>query len=466
MIKKIILIIGSLFVLFICAALLLPVFVDANKYRPQIEKLVEENMNADLELGTLKLSLWGGLHIGVEKLVLSEKGTRGAKPIFAMNDAKLEIPILSVLTGRPDITVSVKNPEIHVVSEMDGKLNVAKIAKPSAAPQAPTSAPQAGGSSGAGVAAALPFELSFHIVDGTLVYADQKKATSTTVKGFNFDLKKFGINRPFEFGFKSDLDVKEMKDLTLRGPLNLQGTAGIYMGSAGLDHVDLETDLDMSGLLIRYGTLMNKEAQAPLKISLKLKTTDKDLTIAKGHLQIEDAAVDATGSVNNFASPVLNLQIVSSKFIFDHWQQVLEPLKSFDMKGSANFDVKVSGPVATMNFQGNAQLSGVSLRAPGIVPPITELNSKLAFSNETATLTGTSLKMGASDLEMDGTVKNFTKPVIAFNLKSNVMDVDSLLPQKTPEQQKPTPLLPRKSRELNPTLSMPWKNQLRGPSQP
>ena len=74
MLKKIGIVIGVLVGLFVAAAVLVPFFVDANKYRPQIEKLVEENINADLELGKLSLSLWGGLHIGVEKLVLSEKG--------------------------------------------------------------------------------------------------------------------------------------------------------------------------------------------------------------------------------------------------------------------------------------------------------------------------------------------------------------------------------------------------------
>ena len=70
MIKKIFIFFGALVGLFVLAAILVPLFFDANKYRPQIEKLVEENVNADLELGKLQLSLWGGLHIGIEKLVL------------------------------------------------------------------------------------------------------------------------------------------------------------------------------------------------------------------------------------------------------------------------------------------------------------------------------------------------------------------------------------------------------------
>src|SRR3982074_68528 len=122
MLKKLLAGVGILFGLFILVLLLVPLFFDANKYRPQIEKLVEENLNADLELGKLNLSLWGGLHVEIDKLVLSEKGSRGRSPMFTMNNAKLEIPITSVFSGKPDITLAVKKPAFNIVSGQDGKL--------------------------------------------------------------------------------------------------------------------------------------------------------------------------------------------------------------------------------------------------------------------------------------------------------------------------------------------------------
>ena len=100
--KKIIIAFGCVFGLVLLAIVLIPVFVDANKFRPQIEKIVEENLNADLELGQLGLSLWGGLHIGIEHLNLSEKDSQGKRRIFSMKDVRLEIPILSVFSGRPE----------------------------------------------------------------------------------------------------------------------------------------------------------------------------------------------------------------------------------------------------------------------------------------------------------------------------------------------------------------------------
>ncbi len=435
MLKKLGIGISVIFGLFVLAAIIVPLFFDANKFRPQIEKIVRDNLNADFELGNLKLSLWGGLHIGVEKMVLSEKGSGGKRPLVSMNDAQLVIPISSLFSGKPDITLSVQRPSIQIVSSADGKTNVSKISKAdSSAPAAPP-APQ--GKSSSGGSLALPFELSFHIEDGYFEFSDQKKGTKTEIKSFDFDLKKFTLDTPFGFSFKSDLDIKELKDLTLRGHMVIEGKAGIYMkAGGGLDHVNLETQADLSGILIRYAKMFDKAEKVPLKLAVKLDVSEKNLKIEKGHFVVADASVDTTGSVNNFDAPIINLNIASSKFVFDHWQKIVAPLQDFDMKGTVSFNIKISGPTGNLAFAGNATANDISLKAPGIVPRISDFNSNLSFSNDTVTLAGASLKMGVSDLSVDGSVKNFSRPIINFKVKSALLDVDSLLPQKSSDQEK------------------------------
>jgi uncharacterized protein involved in outer membrane biogenesis len=428
MLKKFFIGVGVLVGLFVIAALLIPVFVDANKYRPQIEKLVEENVNADLQLGSLSLSLWGGLHIRVEKLILSEKNSHGERPIVSLNDFDLKISIASLLSGKPDITVDVKSPEINVTVGPDGKMNISKLAKSSAE----TGKTQGGQNPEGKVVPA--FVLSFKLRDGKIVYADQVKKTKTEVGGINFELKEFALNKPFSFSFDSNLDAKEMKDLVLRGPAKFWGTAGIYMGPSGLDHLDLEADADLSGLIVKYGTLFNKDGKAPLKVAVNLVATDKSLDIKRGHLQINDAAVDAQGKVVNFSQPIVDLTIASSQFNFEHWQQVISPLKEYDIKGSASFNIKATGPISKINLVGKAETQNMSLNAPGLVSRITDLNANIQFSSDTASLTKASLKMGASDLELDGAIRNFNKPIIGLNVRSKFLDVDSLTPQKSPAE--------------------------------
>jgi uncharacterized protein involved in outer membrane biogenesis len=439
MLRKFLIGVGILFGLLLAVIIIVPLVFDANKYKPQIEKIVEENLNADLELGELKLSLWGGIHFDVSKAILSEKGSHGAKPVFSVEDAKLELPLASILSGHPDITFVMKSPVINVVVEPNGTMNATNLVKPKTAEQVAAdqkTAQDKAANPSSGKASTLPFELSFKIVDGKLTYSDLKKNTKTQVNGFDFDLEHFALNKPFKFKFKSDLDVKEMKDLYFKGPIELNGDAGVYMGPQGLDHVDLASVVDLTGVNLRYASLLNKTEKTPLKLDVKLATTPKNLNLEKGHLQIGDAAVDMTGTVNDFNAPILNLKIVSSSFIFEHWQQVLAPLKDFDMKGTASFNIKVMGPVSNMTFAGDAKLQNGNLKAPGIVPRVTDLNADLAFTNATANLSKASLKMGDSDIQLNGTVRNFSAPIINVNMKSQLLDVDALLPQKTAEQEK------------------------------
>ncbi|MDZ4677340.1 MAG: AsmA family protein [Oligoflexia bacterium] len=441
MLKKLLIFVGVLVGLFVLALVLVPLFVDANKFRPQIVKTVEDNLNADLELGNLKLSLWGGVNIQIEKLVLSEKGSQGKAIVFAMTDAKLKVPFSSILSGNPSVTLVVQKPQIRVVSGLDGKLNVSKLMKP-AAPgseaakaQEQAKADAAAGKSSGG-SGALPVELSFNIVDGQVTYLDEKANTKTEITGFDFDLLRFGVNKPFNFKMKSNLNVQQMKELTLKGSFTLEGKAGIYMASNGFEKLDLDADADMTDLVVRYTTLMNKTDKVPLKLGVTLTTTDKNLKITRGHLQIADAAVDSVGTIDNFDAPVVNMTLTGKNFNFEHWQQALAPLKDFDMKGGAEFNIKISGPVSKLVFDGKANVNNASLQAPGIVPRVTDMNANLNFTSDTAAISKASLKIGASDLSMDGTIRNFSKPVIVVNVNSKLLDVDSMLPQKTPEQKK------------------------------
>ena len=72
MFRKITIIIGSLIALVLIALVVLPFVIDVDKYRPQIVNAVDERINGKLELGKLKLSLWGQVRVEVGGLTLSD----------------------------------------------------------------------------------------------------------------------------------------------------------------------------------------------------------------------------------------------------------------------------------------------------------------------------------------------------------------------------------------------------------
>ena len=49
--------------IFSATALLLPLFINVDKYRPQIVEMANQKINGTLEVGKLSLSLWGQVRI-------------------------------------------------------------------------------------------------------------------------------------------------------------------------------------------------------------------------------------------------------------------------------------------------------------------------------------------------------------------------------------------------------------------
>src|SRR3954469_23274715 len=98
--KKILIAIGALFALFIAAAIAVPLFVDVDKYRPQIVGKANEYLNGKLELGKLSLSLWGQVKVGIDGLKITDaKGTQ----VMGVKDAFFHMPFSSILTGSPSL---------------------------------------------------------------------------------------------------------------------------------------------------------------------------------------------------------------------------------------------------------------------------------------------------------------------------------------------------------------------------
>src|SRR3954469_21448096 len=101
--KKILIAIGALFALFIAAAIAVPLFVDVDKYRPQIVSKANEYLNGKLEIGKLSLSLWGQIKVKIDGLSLTDpKGTK----VFGVQDAYFHIPFTSILGGAPEIILA------------------------------------------------------------------------------------------------------------------------------------------------------------------------------------------------------------------------------------------------------------------------------------------------------------------------------------------------------------------------
>ena len=91
MIKKLLIAFFGLIAALVLAAILIPLFIDVDKYRPMLVEKTNEHLNGKLELGHLSLSLWGQVRIQVDGL----KITDSAEPSGRFRERRVLSPALS-----------------------------------------------------------------------------------------------------------------------------------------------------------------------------------------------------------------------------------------------------------------------------------------------------------------------------------------------------------------------------------
>ncbi|MEZ4751500.1 MAG: AsmA family protein [Bdellovibrionota bacterium] len=195
---------GSFFGLLLLIALLVPLFFDVDKYRPEIVTAAEQNLNGKLELGKLSLSLWGRLRVNVDGFSLSD--SNGHK-VVAAKDVFFEVPFGSLLIGAPSLTFNLKEPELYVHREANGDLNVSQLVKssgeekkedePSETEKESTELP--------GIVASA--RLGLALTNANLVYEDKKSNIRTQVKDFNVVAKNLSLSSPSELEVWAQIDT-------------------------------------------------------------------------------------------------------------------------------------------------------------------------------------------------------------------------------------------------------------------
>ena len=107
--KKILIGLGVGLGLFVATAIIVPLVVDVDSYRPEIEKQVNQKINGSFKLGKLSLSLWGQIRVDVESMDLKDAQD---KRLLEVKDVYFHFPFLSVLTGSPRMNFVMKEPMV------------------------------------------------------------------------------------------------------------------------------------------------------------------------------------------------------------------------------------------------------------------------------------------------------------------------------------------------------------------
>ncbi|MCD6297112.1 MAG: AsmA family protein [Deltaproteobacteria bacterium] len=343
---------GGFIVLVIAALLIIPMFVDIQKYKPEIEKKVAEATGRPFNLGgDLSLSLFPWAGISLSDLHLGNPSGFTEKEFVTVESFEVRVKLLPLISK--DIQVKrfiLKGPRIVLERLKDGRGNWEGIGNPSQKP-VPAPTKEVKGPSKKKPGMGLPIKSlavgEFAITEGNVLWIDQAKGERKEVSDITLRLKDVSFDRPIHLALSANLDGK---------PLSLEGTVGPLGKEPGKGTIPLDIvikvlkqlNISLKGKLtdpadkLRFDLALKVSPFSPRKLMEALgqpfpvKTTDpkalnsmalklnlkgdpQNISASDGVLDLDDSKLTFSVRAKEFSKPDVKFDLNLDKIDVDRY---------------------------------------------------------------------------------------------------------------------------------------------------
>jgi AsmA protein len=371
-IKWIVGIIVGLVVLVIALLLIVPQFIDIQKYKPEIEKQAEQATGRPFSIGgDLRLSLFPWAVIGLSDVHLGNPPGYKEKDILYVKSFDVEVKLLPLISK--DIQVKrfvVDGLKLNLEKNKQGRGNWEGIGKtPDKAPPAPpkdTARKPEEKAEGAFPLKALEVG-EFAVKNASFLYLDQGTGEKKEISGLTLTLQDVSFERPIRVMLTALLDNQ---------PLSIEGS----LGPVGKDFGNAKIPLDMTlkafkevnvslkgnvvaatqqfdlGLQVspfsprKVFSAMGKpfpvatsDPEALTKVALKatLKGSPDKVSLSQGALDLDESKLDFSLNAKEFSKPDLAFDLNLDKINVDRY------LPPSSQKSAAKEEKGIAAPAAS-----------------------------------------------------------------------------------------------------------------------
>lgn len=455
-VKKLGIFIAILFALVLAAILIIPQFINVDQYRPQLIQSANERINGKLDLGKLSLSLWGQIRIEVNGLKLTDPQNR---EVISVKEAYFHVPLLPLITGSPILEFKMREPQLLVVKNKQGKLNVTSLMKESSSSSAQakpleekkgqtSTSKKEDTTQGKEVripAIAARSKIGIEFDQAHLIYRDESTASSTEVKDLNLRIKDLSLSHPTQVELWANLNSKFGQSMLLKGPARLVALASPEMKDGKLSQVSLNAKLNLDALEISVPGVFQKKPGATAGANLVMVGSENEAKIEDVTLQFFNATLKGKGIISQLTQtqdvgPIVNFNFKSNEIEFKPWVELIPMLKDYQLGGSAQIDADTRGSSQKLDYHAKISLAGLTAKAPqlkaqprfdGVIQVATDALENLFLT----------MKAPGNDLRIQGKVVSFSQPKANFEVRSSGLDLDQLIdfPKKQKSQKSQSP---------------------------
>jgi len=443
-------IVGIVIGVLIVIVIVIPLFVDANSFRPKLESEMSAALGRPAKVGTLSLSLLSG-GVTADDISIADDPAFSKAPFVQAKSLKVGVELIPLIFSKSlKVTeITLNQPEISLVHSENGeKWNFSSLGNTSAAetkPAAPSSPTSSGSNPNFSVA-------KLNVSNGRLTVSHAGKSENPRVYDkVDIEVSNFSFNNSFPF--------KMAANLPTGGSLKLDGHAG-PIDANNAAHTPLQAKVTVrqmnlaasgfidpasgiAGIAEFDGTVTSDGREAKTSGTLKVdklqvaqkgsptgKTVElqysvthnlakQEGTLTAGEVAMGKAVAHLSGTYDaHAATTTVNMKLAGQGMPVDDLEAVLPavgvvlPPKSQLKGGTLALTFTITGPVDKLVTTGNLKLE----------------NSALAGFSMGSKMSAISALGGKGANEKDTTIQNFSANVRVAPEGTKADNIDLIVP--------------------------------------
>lgn len=430
---------GALVVLLLIGGLAAVWLVDVNGYRPQIQTLLREQLNREVLIGRLNLSLWP-LGVRVENTVISESPAfPTGRPFAQVAELYVRPKLWPLLRGSFALqSVEIRQPQVELV-RANGAWNFNSLGS-----NEPSSSDSA-----------LVLD-RLVIASGQIALTEMRPAsegpgTRVVYRNIDLELNDFAPKRAFDFSLQATLPGAGTQRVSLRGeagPIAAPATMTPVDATAELEQVsvggiqqflELEalagTDAVITGKAAVKGTQGDLSATGSLQFAdTKVRTVtigypialDFDVshatqsnvvTVKSLKLLLDKTPIGLSGTVDlSPETPVLNIRATAADASLAEGARLASAFGvafgvGTQVAGTVSADIQARGPAAMPALQGSLRLRDVSISGDDIKQPVRTQAIDVTLTPDEVRTNEFTVSTGGTSVGVRVAATSYTTPV-------------------------------------------------------
>ena len=341
--KWLFIIFGVVVILVVVAVIVLPMVVDVNQYKPQIEAQVAKATGRDFRLGDdLALSVFPWVGVKLSDLHLGNPAGFKEKDFVSVAAFEVRVKVLPLLSRSIEVNRFVLHqPVIVMEKRKDGKGGWEGLGQAVDSAKPPEKKSPSGGDTASTPVGELPIKGimvdEFAITDGLVVWLDQASGTRKEIKKINLTLNDVSLDKPIRMAFSALADEKPIALDGAIGPLGTQPgrqPMPLDLVLKLLDEMDVKLNgrIDPSGTVPTFDLALDVVDFSPRKLLAKLgqalpfepadagvlnavglsfgvKGSTEGMAVSDGKLKLDDTRATFSAKASEFSKPNLKFEM-------------------------------------------------------------------------------------------------------------------------------------------------------------